>query len=62
MLFEYKCENCKQVTEKLEHYTAPTTKDCQVCGSKNTAHRIISTTSFSLAGSGWYSDSYSTKG
>jgi len=61
MLFEYKCDNCKQITEKLEHYTAPTVRDCEFCGQKNTSHRVFSKTSFSLDNSGWYKESYSNK-
>lgn len=57
--FEYKCDRCNQVTEKLEHYSAPTVRDCDVCGSKDSAHRILSQSSFSLDGSGWYKQSYS---
>lgn len=59
MLFEYQCSICKTVTEKLEHYSAPTVKDCEMCKSKSASHRMIARTSFMLSGSGWCRDSYS---
>jgi len=61
MLFEYKCSKCKQTVEKLEHYTAPPTKDCEICGAENSSHRIISSTSFAFDNSGWYKEAYTSK-
>ena len=58
MLFEYKCNKCNREIEKLEHYSAPSIKDCEICGSKLSMHRLIARTSFTLSGSGWYKDSY----
>lgn len=59
--FEYKCDCCKQITEKLEAYSASTSRDCEFCKAKNAAHRIISQTSFALDKSGWYKESYTAK-
>ncbi|MCI4436181.1 MAG: hypothetical protein JHC33_05145 [Ignisphaera sp.] len=61
MLFEYKCSVCNQTVEKLEHYSAPEVRDCEICGSIKSACRIISRTSFVLDNSGWYKQAY-TKG
>jgi putative FmdB family regulatory protein len=58
-LFDRKCTACNQTTEKLESSSDSSTKDCSICGGKNTAYRTISRTSFTLSGSGWYKDSYS---
>ncbi len=60
MLFEYKCDCCKQIVEKLEHYSEPAIKDCTLCGSKKSSHRLVSQTSFALDNSGWYKQSYSS--
>jgi putative FmdB family regulatory protein len=60
MLFEYKCNHCSQITERLEHYTAPTIKDCDTCGSKASVHRMLSQSSFALDNSGWGKQSYTT--
>jgi len=61
MLFEYKCNQCNQITEVLEHYSKPSVKDCSICGGNKSTHRIISQTSFALDNSGWHKESY-TKG
>jgi len=58
-MYDRKCSNCNQISESLEKYSETDAKDCKICGSKKTFVRIITKTSFTLAGSGWYKDSYS---
>lgn len=60
-LYVYECRVCKQPTEKLELHSAETVRDCDICGSIKSAQRVIAPTSFTLAGAGWYKDSYKTK-
>ena len=34
-LFEYKCDKCGQMFEKIEKHSASTTKKCPKCGNTN---------------------------
>jgi len=57
-MYEYQCTVCTHITEELN----PTDKhiiQCPVCDSQ--AERIISLSSFTLKGSGWYKDGYTNK-
>lgn len=52
-IYEYQCQHCGEVTEKLQkHSDAPLT-DCPNC-QKAELKKIISGTSFQLKGTGWY--------
>lgn len=56
-IYEYLCEKCGNVTERMESITEENhDKSCPDCGGA--AHRIISNSSFQLKGSGWYSTDY----
>lgn len=55
-VYEYKCDDCgKEFEIKQGMEDAPLTR-CKDCSGP--VHRLISFTSFSLKGSGWYSDGY----
>ena len=61
-IYEYKCQHCAKVYEKLRNMTQqndPTT--CPTCGSKDT-HKIISAANFVLKGAGFYANDYKKKG
>ena len=54
-MYEYQCTACTNITEEL-NYIDKATIVCPVCN--NTAERLISLSSFTLKGSGWYKDGY----
>lgn len=56
-IYEYQCQACQKVFEKVESITSnETTCTCPEC--QGLAHRIISNTSFVLKGEGWYVSEY----
>lgn len=58
-LYEYGCEKCGQVVEKLQSSPeAPAPSECPKCGATGSMTRLISNTSFQLKGSGWYVTDY----
>ncbi|MGE4292918.1 MAG: FmdB family zinc ribbon protein [Desulfovibrio sp.] len=58
-IYEYECEDCKQIFEEWQQGFDEIELDCKVCGGK--CHRLISNTSFVLKGSGWYVTDYAGK-
>ncbi|MDD4730870.1 MAG: zinc ribbon domain-containing protein, partial [Desulfovibrio sp.] len=58
-IYEYECEDCKQIFEEWQQGFDEIELDCKVCGGK--CHRVISNTSFVLKGSGWYVTDYAGK-
>lgn len=55
-IYEYRCEECGEVFEKLQKITEKPIKKCVHCGGP--AHRIISQSTFILKGTGWYATDY----
>ena len=58
-LNDYQCEACDEIFEVLDmnRKDVKETLTCEVCG-KGTAKKIITKTSFKLAGEGWAADGY----
>ncbi len=59
-IYEYKCNDCGiefEANQRMDEAPLTTCEECS--GSVN---RLISFTSFSLKGSGWYSDGYGRGG
>lgn len=56
-VYEYECRNCGKSFEELQSIHDKPLKKCRFCGGA--AQRLISQTSFSLKGGGWYKDGYS---
>ena len=56
-IYEYLCKSCGKQFETMQKISEPPVAPCPKCG--DTADRMISRTSFSLKGSGWYKDGYS---
>lgn len=54
-IYEYECERCG-VFEVTQRITEEPLKRCPTCKGK--VHRLISTTSFMLKGTGWYATDY----
>jgi putative FmdB family regulatory protein len=61
-LYEYRCQVCGELEEKLQSFSAPTEHDCPKCGARDGMTRQISEVAFNLAGGGWYAQGYSHKG
>jgi len=56
-IYEYECE-CGNKEERIFHIDeAPDNLKCEKCNGD--MKRVISLTSFTLKGGGWYSDGYS---
>jgi putative FmdB family regulatory protein len=59
-IYEYNCQDCKQIFEEWQKDYEERDIPCPVCGGKAT--RLISSTSFVLKGGGWYANGYSEAG
>jgi len=59
-LYEYECQACHQVTEKIQKFSDAPLKTCPTCGGD--LQKLMSKTSFSLKGSGWYVTDYKGAG
>ncbi|PIS37278.1 MAG: transcriptional regulator [Nitrospirae bacterium CG08_land_8_20_14_0_20_52_24] len=55
-IYEYKCNDCGDEFEVTQGIEDPPLNECRVCGGP--VQRLISFTSFSLKGGGWYTDGY----
>jgi len=58
-IYEYLCEACGTLTERMQKVTDPPPRSCPECGSRKIA-RMMSRTSFHLKGGGWYADLYAS--
>lgn len=56
-IYEYNCQDCKQIFEEWQKDYEERDIPCPVCGGH--ASRIMSSTSFVLKGGGWYASGYS---
>lgn len=56
-VYEFECQTCSEVTERLQKVSDPPPDKCDACGSDQ-LKRVISRTSFQLKGSGWYVTDY----
>ena len=57
-IYEFLCESCGRVEERLQKLTDPPPDSCAECGGKMA--KIMSRNSFQLKGGGWYKDLYSS--
>lgn len=57
--YDYECEKCNRIDEKEHTISFSGSISCDVCGEN--LNRLITKTSFSLKGSGWFKDGYSSK-
>ena len=58
--YEYACEKCESEFEVEQRITEDPLKSCPKCRSRR-IKRLISQTSFTLKGGGWYADGYASK-
>ncbi len=59
-IYEYLCESCGRITERMQKISDPPPRTCPECGARKIA-KLVSRTSFQLKGGGWYSDLYASK-
>src|SRR5437762_14064938 len=59
-IYEFVCESCGRLVEKLQKVSDPPPDACPECGGKMA--KIMSRNSFQLKGGGWYRDLYSKGG
>lgn len=58
-IYEYKCRKCGKQFEAFQGITDPELKSCKFCKGK--VSKLVSLSSFSLKGSGWYATDYGGK-
>lgn len=58
-IYEYKCQKCGRQYETFQGINEPDLKSCKFCKGK--VHKLMSLSSFSLKGSGWYATDYAGK-
>jgi putative FmdB family regulatory protein len=58
-IYEYACAKCESEFEVEQRITDDPIKTCRKCRSRR-VKRLISQTSFTLKGGGWYADGYSS--
>ncbi len=56
-IYEFVCERCGRIVERLQKVDDPPPDSCPECGGKMA--KIMSRNSFQLKGGGWYKDLYS---
>jgi putative FmdB family regulatory protein len=55
-IYEFVCEACGKIEERLQKLSDPPPEACPECGGKMA--KIMSRNSFQLKGGGWYRDLY----
>ncbi len=58
-IYEYLCESCGKVNERLQKVGDRPPRTCDECGGKKLA-KLVSRSAFQLKGGGWYSDLYAS--
>ncbi|MBX6359956.1 FmdB family zinc ribbon protein [Pseudacidobacterium ailaaui] len=58
-LYEYQCNACGHVFEKIKSFSDPEEKECPVC--KGQVERLLSAPAVQFKGSGWYVTDYAGK-
>jgi putative FmdB family regulatory protein len=60
-IYEYRCSSCHRIFEEWSRHAEDNSvaRSCPLCGCE--ANRLISQTSFSLKGQGWYVTDYGAR-
>lgn len=58
-LYEYRCESCGQLTERIQKFSDPPLEICPSCGG--TLTKLLSSPAIQFKGSGWYITDYARK-
>jgi putative FmdB family regulatory protein len=59
-LYEYQCESCRKLTERIQKYSDPPLEACPACGGA--VRKLVSSPAIQFKGSGWYITDYARKG
>ena len=59
-MYEYQCQKCGHVFEKIQKFSDAPVKKCPECGGK--VEQLISAPAVQFKGSGWYVTDYARKG
>lgn len=57
-LYEYRCEQCGRLTEKIQKFSDPELTVCPYCGGA--LARTLTAAAVHFSGGGWYKDLYSS--
>ena len=55
-IYEYRCQDCGELTEMLQRFDDPPLESCPECGGS--VKKLISAPAFQFKGSGWYVTDY----
>ena len=58
-IYEYECKFCNYNFEIVQKITDNPKRKCPECHKKNALKKLISSTTFTLKGTGWFKDGYS---
>jgi putative FmdB family regulatory protein len=58
-IYEYRCRECAHEFELFQKISDAPAKKCPECSGK--VDRLVSATTFTLKGGGWYKDGYTSK-
>ena len=59
-IYEYACPDCGHRFELIQKFSDDPARDCPSCKQAN-VRKLVSLSSFHLAGGGWYKDHYGLK-
>ena len=58
-LYEFQCETCHKVTERIQKYSDPPMETCPACGGP--VKKLVSSPAIQFKGTGWYITDYARK-
>jgi putative FmdB family regulatory protein len=58
-LYEYQCDACHKVTERIQKFSDPPMEVCPACGGP--VKKLLSSPAIQFKGSGWYITDYARK-
>jgi putative FmdB family regulatory protein len=58
-LYEYRCLQCGAHFEKIQKFSDPPIKTCEICGGQ--LEQLLSSPAIQFKGSGWYVTDYARK-
>jgi putative FmdB family regulatory protein len=58
-LYEFQCESCHKVTERIQKYSDPPMETCPACGGP--VKKLLSSPAIQFKGTGWYITDYARK-
>ncbi len=58
-LYEFQCETCQKVTERIQKFSDPPMEACPACGGP--VKKLVSSPAIQFKGTGWYITDYARK-